>query len=52
MILKVYESFRAHVLVWNIPCIARVMVWIFYPGGGSKVPQQAEWNPEWLRHWW
>ena len=27
--------------VWDIPCIARVMVWISYPGGGSKVSQQA-----------
>jgi hypothetical protein len=44
MILKVEESFRAHVLVWDIPCIARVMVWISYPGGGSKVSQQAGWN--------
>ena len=30
--------------VWDIPCIARVMVWISYPGGGSKVSQQAGWN--------
>jgi hypothetical protein len=34
---KWQESFRAHVQIWDLPCIARVMVWISYPGGGFKV---------------
>ena len=27
-----------------IPSIARELVWISLPGGGSKVSQQAGWN--------
>ena len=37
-------SEEVHFGVWDIPCIARVMVWISFPGGGSKVSQQAGWN--------
>ena len=32
------------VMEWDIPCIARVTVRISFPGGGSKVSQQAGWN--------
>ena len=31
-------------IVWDIPCIARVMVWISFSGGGSNVSQRSGWN--------